>query len=143
MNKAVSGFTLIELVVVITILGILVAFAFPRFAALDVEARKAVVDGLGGSVRSASLLAHSLSLVRGSPATITMDGVTITMENGYPDKTSIDDALQDLTGFTVTIAGGTVTFTKTDGANPATCIVTYDEADVGDPPEITVDTTGC
>ncbi|MEE8339097.1 MAG: prepilin-type N-terminal cleavage/methylation domain-containing protein, partial [Xanthomonadales bacterium] len=56
MNKAQKGFTLIELVVVITILGILAAFAFPRFAALEVEARKATINGLAGSVRAAATL---------------------------------------------------------------------------------------
>ncbi len=69
MDKAQKGFTLIELVVVITILGILAAFAFPRFAALEVEARIAATEGLGGSIRAAAALAHSLSLVQGRTAT--------------------------------------------------------------------------
>ncbi len=98
MNKAVSGFTLIELVVVITILGILAAFAFPRFAALEIEAREAVTEGLAGSVRSAYSLAHGLSLAQGNPATVSMEGQTINMTNGYPELASIDDTLVDFTG---------------------------------------------
>ena len=46
MNKAVGGFTVLEPVVVISILGILAAFAFPRFVMVETEARKALVTSL-------------------------------------------------------------------------------------------------
>lgn len=59
------GFTLIELVVVIALLGVLLAFAIPRFANLESSARAAVLQGLAGSTRSASTLAHAQSLVQG------------------------------------------------------------------------------
>ena len=57
-----GGFTLIELVVVITILGILAAFAVPRFASLEGQARLAATQALAGSVRSGASLAHALWL---------------------------------------------------------------------------------
>ncbi len=141
MNKAVSGFTLIELVVVITILGILAAFAFPRFAALEIEAREAVTEGLAGSVRSAYSLAHGLSLAQGTPATVTMEGQVITMANGYPNLASIDDTLVDFTGWTFDPLTGI--FTKDGAATPANCSVDYDEAAAGGSPDVTVVITDC
>lgn len=141
MDSTQKGFTLIELVVVITILGILAAFAFPRFASLEVEARAATVNGLAGSLRSASSLAHSLDLITGSTGTVTMEGNTITLVNSYPNLATLDDTLADSTGFTY--AAGTGIFTKDGATTPANCSVDYDEAPANGAPTITVDTSDC
>lgn len=71
----------------IVLLGILAAFALPRFAMLGKDARLALLNHGIGNVRSAALLARSLQLAKGGDrfADVTMDGgVTIQMQNGYP-----------------------------------------------------------
>ena len=142
MKAHAAGFTMIELVITITILGILAAFAFSRFASLEVEARKAAVNALGGSVRAATAQAHSMSLFQDNPATIAMNGQTITMLNGYPNEASIDNALMDFTGFQF-INAAEAMFQNIGAPIPGTCKVTYADALVGLMPMITVVTTGC
>ena len=140
-SRSHGGFTLIELVVVITLLGILAAFAVPRFASLEREARVATVQSLAGSVRSASAMAHGLFLATGQNR-VDMEGVQIRMTNGYPDARDIANTLADTTGFNVRVQGGSVATLSKTGAS-GTCELVYTEAAANGVPNIAVDTSGC
>ena len=102
MQKRQAGFTLIELVIVIVILGILAAAALPRFSDLSTDARAAAVNGLAGSLRAAASIAKSTQLAKGltSMQSVTLDGLAINMSGGYPTASNISMALSDIAGFT-------------------------------------------
>lgn len=145
-RQASDGFTLVELIVVITILGILAAFAVPRFAFHRVEARSAAATALAGSLHANAALAHALWLSQGQPDVIVVDGRQIAISNGYPSAAAIDDTLAGYEGFVFRDTGSGGIFSKTDGGSMPIphCAVSYTPASLpGTSPGIVVDTAGC
>lgn len=91
--KRNAGFTLIELIIVIVILGILAVVAAPKFINMQSDAKAAVVQGMKGSMSAASQMVYSKSIVNGTDkkasTTLTLgDGVSVTTVYGYPAATA-------------------------------------------------------
>jgi MSHA pilin protein MshA len=136
-----QGFTLIELVVVIVILGILAATAAPKFIDLTSDAKKSVMEGVEGSLESAVSMVHAKALVAGKTKSIgtatdgknfvVIDTKTYALVNGYPAAKTLGNGTGDSSTNAIGILGlvdlDTNDFTQT-GGSATTQIIQYKDS---------------
>jgi MSHA pilin protein MshA len=161
MNKQ-NGFTLVELVAVIVLLGILAVAALPRFIDLRGDARTGTLEAIVGSTRSAAVQVYAKALIQNKIAASqdVIDGSAfISTEFGYPAANGATNK-EDISDLVDVDGDATVVWAVANDANTDriigydddsdgdiaehNCYVTYTESSVaGTLPGIVITRTGC
>ncbi|QUJ67143.1 type II secretion system protein [Photobacterium sp. GJ3] len=156
--KRQGGFTLIELVVVIVILGILAVTAAPRFLNLQDDARNSALQGLRGAIVGAAGISYGKAAVRGEETNagpVNVDGVQTVF--GYPQatQTGIGAAFEnddwdvitsaDTSDVPATALNANQIIYTFDGRTTEGCYVIYTEATDANTPAtaVVVEGEGC
>ena len=166
MKRNQAGFTLIELIIVIVILGILAVTAAPKFLDFGADAKRSTLTGVKGALESASSLVYGKAIIAGkqNAATEALTDPAIEIAFGYPLATAVDiRAAAELSvaewdivagegandpGFGVPATPGSVVISAADSTLGTTeetaCHTVYVQAaDVNTKPVITVFGAGC
>ena len=172
-SRSQAGFTLVELVTVILILGVLAAVALPRYADLQGKARAAKVQGVAGAIRAASAMVKASAMTNGvncGTAAVTsannsgvitgvsLEGTLIDLNYCYAQTgnslangilaaanvASADGWVIDSSNVGGTTGGSVIQVNLSDAAIPGSCSISYTSSvNASTAPTITAATSGC
>jgi MSHA pilin protein MshA len=141
------GYSLIECFVFSSLVGVVSAFAIPRYTRVGNDARATQVSALNGILHRVAEDAHAQYVASGgSLATATLEGKAVVLKNGYPDasRNGIRAVIIDWDGFAVKMTPDAVVFMKKGAALPEQCAVTYSVAKPVTPESISsITVVGC
>jgi MSHA pilin protein MshA len=130
-KKSQQGFTLIELVVVIVILGILAVTAAPKFIDVSADAKKSVMEGVKGSIESAVSMINAKAIIQnqtGDTGVVKVGDEFYALVHGFPAAKGLGDGSTTALGLGIIALIDAGDVTKTNGTDAANALFQHSEA---------------